>query len=67
MENTLTTLFTLVDDFCKEVMPELEKHMLESNIKKRKRQGNLSTSEIMTICIHFHQSHFRTFKHYYNG
>jgi hypothetical protein len=66
MENTLTTLFVLVDDFCKEFMPEWEKRMLESNIKKRKRIGNLSPSEIMTICIHFHQSHYRTFKHYYN-
>ena len=60
MENTLTTLFVLVDDFCKEFMPEWEKRMLESNIKKRKRMGNLSPSEIMTICIHFHQSHYRT-------
>jgi len=66
MENTLTTLFVLVDDFCKEFMPEWEKHLLESNIKKRKRVGILSTSEIITICIHFHQSHYRTFKHYYN-
>ena len=67
MENTLTTLFVIVDDFCKEFMPEWEKRMLESNIKKRKRMGNLSPSEIMTICIHFHQSHYRTFKHYYNS
>ena len=65
MENTLTTLFVLVDDFCKEFMPEWERHLLESNIKKRKRDGRLSPSEIMTVCIHFHQSHYRTFKHYY--
>lgn len=67
MDDTLTMLFTLVDDFCKEFMPEFEKHLLTNGIKKRNRKGNLSTSEIMTICIHFHQSHFRTFKHYYNG
>ena len=66
MENTLTSLFVLVDDFCKEFMPEWEKHLLESNLKTRKRSGNLSSSEIMTICINFHQSHYRTFKHYYN-
>lgn len=66
MENTLTTLFVLVDDFCKDFMPEWEKHLLENNVKQRRRGGNLSPSEIMTICIHFHQSHYRTFKHYYN-
>jgi len=67
MDTRLTILFTVVDDFCKEIMPALERHMLENNIKKRKRAGNLSISEIMTICIHFHQSDFRTFKHYYNN
>ena len=65
MENTLTSLFVLVDDFCKEFMPEWERHLLENNLKRRKRVGTLSISEIMTICIHFHQSHYRTFKHYY--
>jgi len=65
MENTLTTLFTLVDDFCKEFMPEWEKHLLASKAKKRKRACNLSPSEIMTICINFHRSNYRTFKHYY--
>jgi len=65
MEDNLLSLFCLVDDFCKEFMPWWEKHLLESNIKKRKRVGNLSPSEVMTICIHFHQSHYRTFKHYY--
>ena len=66
MENTLTTLFVLVDDFCKEFIPAWDKRLLENKLMKRKRTGNLSPSEIMTICIHFHQSHYRTFKHYYN-
>lgn len=65
MEDTLTSLFTLVDDFCKEFMPEWEKHLVTHRLKRRKRQSQLSPSEIMTICIHFHQSHFRNFKHYY--
>ena len=65
MENTLTTLFVFVDDFCKEFMPEWEKHMITNNFKQRRRSAELSPGEIMAICIHFHQSHFRTFKHYY--
>src|SRR5882762_9215012 len=33
--------------------------------KQRQRAGELWPSEIMTILIHFHQSHYRTFKAYY--
>ena len=32
---------------------------------RRVRATRLSPSEIMTILIHFHQSHYRTFKAYY--
>ena len=41
--------------------------MLGNKEKKRNRPGKMSTSEIITILIHFHQSNFRTFKHYYEG
>ncbi len=67
MENTLTTLFVLVDDFCNEFIPEWEKHLITNNLKQRRRPAELSHGEIMAICIHFHQSHFRTFKHYYKN
>src|SRR5689334_19453271 len=33
--------------------------------KQRERAGQLCPSEVMTILIHFHQSHYRTFKAYY--
>jgi hypothetical protein len=65
MENNLTVLFCLVDDFFKEFMPHWEKMMLQSNIKKRIRNSQISPSEIMAIYIHFHQSHYRDFKNYY--
>ena len=32
---------------------------------QRERAGQLCASEVMTILIHFHQSHYRTFKAYY--
>ncbi len=38
---------------------------MKSSLRQRKRKGNLSLSEIMTIMIHFHQSGYRTFKGYY--
>jgi len=65
MEERLTGLFCLVDDFCKDFVNDWKKHLLSAGLKKRSRQGQLSISEIITITIHFHQSHYREFKHYY--
>jgi len=65
MEDNLTVLYCLVDDFCKEFIPSWKKTLIESDMKKRDRAGQLSESEIMTIYIHFHQSHYRDFKNYY--
>lgn len=66
MEN-LTELFCTVDDFCKLFLPEWNKHLLSSEIKKRNRASKLSISELMTIMIAFHQSHYRNFKNFYTG
>jgi hypothetical protein len=38
---------------------------LPQGAPQRRRAPHLSTSEIMTILIHFHQSHYRNFKRYY--
>ena len=65
MEDNLTALYCLVDDFCKEFIPAWKTIMIQSDMKKRDRPGQLSASEIMTIYIHFHQSHYRDFKNYY--
>lgn len=46
-------------------MPEWNKHLLAEKQKKRNRESRLSISEIITILIHFHQSHYRNFKAYY--
>lgn len=66
MEN-LTELFCTVDDFCKLFLPEWNKHLLASGLKKRNRPSKLSISELMTIIIAFHQSHYRNFKNFYSG
>ena len=55
--------FTL--DFVKAFLPEWNKHLVESNKKRRHRASRLSVSEIITLLIHFHQSHYRDFKSYY--
>lgn len=65
LEDTLLVLYCLVDEFCRAFLPEWEAHLLQGDLKQRRRETQLSPAEIMTICIHFHQSHYRTFKHYY--
>lgn len=62
---SLTELFCAVDDFCQQTEPAWEARWLNDGIRRRRRAGELCTSEIMTILIHFHQSHYRTFKAYY--
>ena len=62
---SLVELFCDVDDLCQDFMPVFEKHMLESGLIKRRRARSLAVSEVMTILIHFHQSHYRKFKAYY--
>lgn len=59
----LLELFCHVDDFCLQFMPIFEKQLLK--VGGRNRSGRMSTSEIMTILIHFHQSGYRNFKRYY--
>jgi transposase len=62
---SLLELFVHVDDFCQAFLPKLEQYLLRSGAVKRQRERSLSVSEVMTILIHFHQSHYRNFKAYY--
>jgi hypothetical protein len=57
-------LFCDVDDFMLSFVPHLKATQIAAS-KQRQRPGQLWPSEIMTILIHFHQSHYRTFKAYY--
>lgn len=63
--DSLLELFVSVDDFCQVFLPFWERKRVQDGSKKRRRAGELSVSEIMTILIHFHQSHYRDFKTYY--
>ena len=55
-------LFCAVDDFCQAFEPKWHQYCLTSADKRRNRRRELALSEIMTILILFHQSHYRTFK-----
>jgi hypothetical protein len=54
-----------VDDFCDLFIEQWQRTLLEDGAIKRRRDCRLSMAEIMTIIIHFHQSHYRDFKNYY--
>jgi hypothetical protein len=58
-------LFCHVDDFCRCFEPKWHKQCLASGSKQRNRARELALSEIMTILILFHSSHYRTFKAFY--
>jgi len=58
-------LFCDVDDFCLIFMPLWQMTLLQYGVINRVKEPQLSMSEIMTIIIHFHQSHYIDFKTYY--
>ena len=62
---SLLELFCAVDDFCKVIDEQQAGRFLPSGTQQRRRAGQLSDSEALTIMIHFHQSQYRNFKAYY--
>jgi len=65
--DSLLELFCDVDDFCQSFIPKWKKQLFLDGEIQRQRKRSLSLSEVMTILIHFHQSHYRDFKAYYTG
>jgi|TARA_Y100000310_G_C20497732_1_gene722380 hypothetical protein len=62
---SLLELFCHVDDFYQSFQPYWHRHLLKVGHVRRRRFSRLSPSEIMTILIYFHQSHYRNFKAFY--
>ncbi|KMT66878.1 IS982 family transposase [Catenovulum maritimum] len=54
-----------VDDFCELFIEKWQTILISNGEMKRRRACRLSPAEVMTIIIHFHQSHYRDFKNYY--
>lgn len=59
----LTSIFCIVDDFCKGCLLEFEKRLIGDG--GRKRTDCLSISEIMMILLWFNMSGMNCFKHFY--
>jgi len=62
----LVELYCSVDDFWKVFKPKWEKYLIDNDKIKRGPKPKLTVSEMLTIVILFHQSDYRTFKHFYN-
>lgn len=60
---SLLEMFCNVDEFC--VRMDAQQAAKQLGKGKRGVQATLCWSEVMTILIHFHQSHYRDFKAYY--
>src|SRR6516165_5049884 len=61
----LIAIFCDMDDFCKAFEPMYARRLLHAGQRQRQRQTTLALSEILTLLVYFHWSHYRTFKHYY--
>ena len=58
-------IFCEIDDFCKEIETHQTKKLLPNENRQCLRPCRLAISEIMTITVLFHLSHYRNFKAYY--
>ena len=63
----IVSLFCEIDDFFLAYEKYVAQHCLPppETSESRGRPRSLHTSEVMTILVAFHQSGYRTFKHYY--
>ena len=63
----IVALFYVIDKFCVEFQPLFHRPLLEDGKAHRNRPGQMHLSEVMTILILFHDSNYRTFKHFYRN
>src|SRR3982751_1510357 len=62
--------FCQVDDFCQACGPHWQARLLREEAQPAKKRGpeaGLADSEIMTILVLYHSSHFKNFKSFYEG
>lgn len=67
MDEIIISVFYDIDNFCKELKKYFEHSLIPDNEKVASFEPSsaLSLSEVMTICVFFHLSGYRTFKWYY--
>jgi transposase len=63
----IVTIFCDIDDFCRSLLTAGHPQLPPRSDTSKPRANSLSMSEVMTILVWFHASHYRTFKHFYLG
>jgi Transposase DDE domain len=63
----IVTIFCDIDDFCRSLLAAGHPPLPSRSVPSKPRASSLSVSEVMTILVWFHASHYRTFKHFYLG
>jgi hypothetical protein len=63
----IVTIFCEIDDFCRSLLLARYPQLPGRSTSSSARANSLSLSEVMTILVWFHASHYRTFKHFYLG
>jgi hypothetical protein len=63
----IVEIFCEIDDYCKQFEQRQHEKILPNPNRIRRKECRLAISEIMTIVVLFHLSHYRTFKDFYVG
>jgi Transposase DDE domain len=61
----IVTMFCDIDDFCRHLLTARYPQLAAPAPVRPRRPARLTLSEVMTILVFFHTSHYRTFKHFY--
>jgi len=61
----IVTIFCDIDDFCQHLLATQYPQLTAGSSQKKYHLRSLALSEVMTILVFFHASHYRTFKHFY--
>jgi hypothetical protein len=61
----IVNIFCDIDDFCRHLLTARYPQLAAPAPARRHRSARLTLSEVMTILVFFHGSHYRTFKHFY--
>jgi transposase len=63
----IVTIFCDIDDFCRSLLAAKYPQLPACSVPRPRGANSLSLSEVMTLLVWFHASHYRTFKHFYFG
>ena len=60
--HSLQHFFCLIDDFCTDILEQVEQYMLTCGKIKRVRQSQICASGVITLLLWFHSTGSRNFK-----